>query len=1249
MLAKHQKNKTEGVYMTTSYKKRRNKKILALCLSSFMLMAAATSFAACGSGDDSSVDDSEVTTTETDTARIKNGSFEFFDDNNGKNLIITSPTGWSKSTGSSAQGSASSSKTASGIVDTSDDAWKDLTTSSGKAHATEAEAKANWESLTARDRLAFYDAWLDEDDDHKLADLSFYDEDKHDYNITIDDVPLDSEGNPLANPGTHYADGAEEKDKDTHILMLHNSYSDGKGTAQKYTASTTITVEPGTSAQFSVWVKTMDMTFNGTADEKGSQVNGLRGAYIGVTHTVGGNTLDQVQIKNIDTQAVNPDGDDNGWVQYHFYLKGCSYASSTFTMVLGLGQGGGTDKLEYVDGYAFFDDVECSIVSNETYDETVTELVSQNKLSRDDVVGIYTETDDRLFRADKEYKETFHYALDLHAQFDAYDLTASKLKTGLTEEKSGNTTYVSGVPQGGLPAGTELYGQINRLTADDVTGLYTIAELNSSTNKYAKKVMGNDFKEYPFGDTNSKVLMLLSADGAAYTSTLKDDAFTLAPDSYLMVSFWLKTSDMSGFTGASITVHETEGTNETSLSSLDTTSITTVDIDDLENDGETIEDIYDGWQQCFFFLENETESDKSFYLTFSYGPTTIVDKKNSDFYPGYAAFTNFETYEMTEKQFSYAATGTYAKSVSLTGEELSSADAGFDSAASIPENAIETGIADPKNYTGVYGGSGYVVAGGTNNAINDNEYAGLVNKKYAANYRKEMNESADKTNHWLYKLSMKAGVVIDDEDAWWEKIFGTSTQPLLIYNDQQQSYGYIGSSQTVSSSSYATVSIKVKVSAGTQANIYLVDTSKKKYDKTLSINTVAYTYWYDDSGNVCAKDPSDKDFNKKTDVAFYLREKDGLYEVNKKWSGYVSDMDGKYYANLSNYEKDEETGNLLLADGYHKYNYDSSKPKTEGNDGIAYYCKDGKYYAYRNYTTQVLDLKDVAGLTPRYTNVKADGTQGDAKNLLMTVEDTEGEWVTCTFYIHTGSAEKNYRLEVWSGTREGSESSQSAKDSYVIFDTVKPNSVDSSFSDLEKEAVEAIKKENGWTEKQFKEQYANVIYSTYSFFDSPSFLRYDSTLDADEIGNAYTSYAASTYSEGIPYLYYEDSKQSPNNPLYTMFVDYSYIDVTVTADSTDDGGDDDTDDETESDTNMWLFISSLVIAIALIVAVIGLAIQKIIKKAHLKKARAAASNIPGAARRRYAKKAIAADDKKKSEPVKKEEPKNTDDNDPYDD
>ena len=146
------------VTMTTSYRKRRNRKILALLLSSFML-AAAGALTACGGGTDSSTDDTEQTYTEPDNARIQNGSFEFFDDGEGKNLIITSPTGWSRSNDSSAQGTASSSRTASGIVNTDGEAWENLTSSSGLSHETEAEAEANWDSLTAKDKLEFYDTW----------------------------------------------------------------------------------------------------------------------------------------------------------------------------------------------------------------------------------------------------------------------------------------------------------------------------------------------------------------------------------------------------------------------------------------------------------------------------------------------------------------------------------------------------------------------------------------------------------------------------------------------------------------------------------------------------------------------------------------------------------------------------------------------------------------------------------------------------------------------------------------------------------------------------------------------------------------------------------------------------------------------------------------------------------------------------------------------------------------------------------
>ena len=61
------------------------------------------------------------------------------------------------------------------------------------------------------------------------------------------------------------------------------------------------------------------------------------------------------------------------------------------------------------------------------------------------------------------------------------------------------------------------------------------------------------------------------------------------------------------------------------------------------------------------------------------------------------------------------------------------------------------------------------------------------------------------------------------------------------------------------------------------------------------------------------------------------------------------------------------------------YGYDESKWKHDGNDGIAFYYKDGKYYAYSNHTVEVTDLSSVSGLA-RYTN--AEGTE---RNLMMVV------------------------------------------------------------------------------------------------------------------------------------------------------------------------------------------------------------------------------------------------------------------------
>jgi len=73
-----------------------------------------------------------------------------------------------------------------------------------------------------------------------------------------------------------------------------------------------------------------------------------------------------------------------------------------------------------VDGYAFFDDAECTVVSNETYDEQVKDLPEDNK------VDILTDSEKKIFEADKSYKDQFEYAIDLSSGVtsDAYDLSS---------------------------------------------------------------------------------------------------------------------------------------------------------------------------------------------------------------------------------------------------------------------------------------------------------------------------------------------------------------------------------------------------------------------------------------------------------------------------------------------------------------------------------------------------------------------------------------------------------------------------------------------------------------------------------------------------------------------------------------------------------------------------------------------------------------------------------------------------------
>jgi len=1171
--------------MKDSIKNRKNK-LLALCLSAMMFSSVAA-FASCtdkNAADSSSSSSSSASTSEEkDTGLIKNAGFETF---NADNAINTSATGWSRSVNSAPSGSALSSKAASGIIDLSADAWDNLTgsyyTNPDEVKAlTEAQAEAVWDELTVRDKLAYYDQWKKDHPKGKIStDLKFYES----FNIDSGDIP------DIKRFDTHHKEGDEGYGEDNKVLMIHNEYPEkdstatykALGTAQKYTSASTVTVKAGSAAKFSVWVKTQDLKSSSTSGSPQEAVD--KGAYISLTHSVGGKSLDEYKVENINTENMDAATLSNGWKQYTFLLKGSSYADTTFSVVLGLGQGGGTYRGEYVNGYAFFDDIECEVISSSTYDDEFTKL----GIKDEDVVGFADEGEDKVVNVAKtDNVDRDAFALDFYGEFKQVNdvLTNAKAETTKSEIKGEMLSSKKGEAtpswlKGGLDGTKDVTQTFGNPAAIEGTA-------TSTDNQYLKAVYDNYFKDNKFSE-NKPLLLLMSTNGVAYTADLgydfsfkkpatDDNGNVITEDGktvyervseYLVLSFFVKTSDLNGYTGAGITL--VDGENKTSFSSIDTTSITPVKIGDNE-------DVYEGWQQCFFFIKDASESDKftntTFTLSFNFGPTSIEEGTAIDSYhPGFAAFTDFKVYTMTKDEYESAQSGTYAKLVSVKGdkEDEKTSSNGFDTAAGVPSNAIEKGLAHLQNYKGVYSNSAYIT-GGVNDSTDYNTYAnaGLISKQYFT----EDDGYFTSSNTWLDGVKNLVTVDPNSElsasEQVWNTIFGKdASRPLLIWNDDSmsnKSYGYIGTEKTIAANSYTAISVRVKVSANAKASVYLIDTTQEKYDTTLSIGR-NLTYWYDENGNICTGDPSEK----ATQVAFKLQT-NGLYKADKNWDGYDASMENVWFANLNAYAKDPVNQNLLVAEGgaFHSYN---DYWNNEGLDGVAYYYNaiNKKYYADRALTIPVSNLAEVDALKPRYDAID------EKQTMSATVEATNGEWKTVTFYIHTGDAAKNYRLEVWSGTRDGK---GNPENSYVIFDTYNPGEAESNFTGLLEEYEDKVSDDN-------------KFYGVFSYYDTANYLRYNATIDEKGDGNLYKeNYSPSSYEEGIAFLKYETTEE------YSVFADYQYSEKTVAKSEIEEDEDTDTEDSTvEPETNIWLLASSLSIAIILVFVVISLVVRKILKK-----------------------------------------------------
>lgn len=1176
------------------------------------------------------------------------------------------------------------------------------------------------------------------------------------------------------------SDDVNDKNYISNVLMLHNYPTDSNynGIHQYYT-SQSITLEANTAAEISVWVKTSNLKF-----ARGySQLNEEdRGAYIEVTQSVGGNTVDPFRIQAINTEKIlkdnpNLDNSSNGWIKYTVYVEGCDFGESTVTLNLGLGQ---SDNYEKLNGYAFFDDVQVTKYVNLT-DEGCTYTDNAAKIDKDTTCYITSEKDEKVFVADRAItnrdlgryedklrnSQDFHYLLNLTSAANGTAVAfGSNVTAALTTEKSATgKLYASAKELTGIKtAGGINITQNNNgneytlpkglknpvITKDDTIGSFPYNETAFAGSIYSnlltEKLTAEDAR---LPEYNGNILLMHSRYSAAYTSTITDDAaFKLEGGEHLILSFWVKTSDMKGKTAATLVITDLADDKNTASFAVDTTGKTT-DVADNE-------DIYNGWVQCFFFVANDTTTEQSFKIDFQFGNTSISETNLDSYYygGGWVALADMQVLKVDEDVYNLTTSGTTSQKFTFTADKDETSGVAFDTESGTSD--IKNGVVNAANYDGVNGASSSVTDGAykknydgkNNNYVNNNgeitRYAGLINKTH---YQDSYN---DVTREHILKAF--GGTDFSNTLGAWEAVFGkTCYQPLIIINNLREyvdkaeanennyknyyveaeedysgddtfevngkiyrrvgedekfseeteyyskddivkvaNYGFVGAVKTIAASSYEAVSVKVKVSGNATAYVYLVDDTTHK---VLGYSTPAYTYYYDDEGNVLnAKFDGMTEAEHKAAIVYTLRE-DGLYDGK----------DGKVYANLRNYKKlykysdnenkdfYDENGAIVTYDNLQKLDFDKqywadANKTTEAAHFLVnsegknlYEFKNGAYYYIvsdgEGYVTSDVEVNPFDDKIARWVANGSFGEYAVAINANNAAADADG-WVTVNFFIHTGSEELKYRLELWSGERgeTGVDKDGNYDTGAVAFDYSAISVTESEYTgilndcelEIREEYINILKTsgveipeddigrtdleyyENLVTEKigaakvaELQSKYGYTAkYYAYTLYDSEAYVPFNSETAKDgETGYDY-SITDDISAEKLAYFTYTNKEMNS----VSVFADYSAVQQKIEMNTVDD--DDTSDDDTDDNAGeIWLLVSSIVLLVAILITLVSLLLKDVFKKHRRNKNAKEISKNNYRKRQRYIRKlhlstdsAEPAEEPETDEPATEEQP-----------
>lgn len=736
-----------------------------------LMLSLSLGLAACTDNNNDSSSSSSTSAssaTVADEHTLLNGNFEYYAEGNSITFPYRTSIRWTTSRGyivsATSEDYAPSSDASSGIIDTSDDKYQ------------------------------------------TLLDVKFGDDTLRKY-LSKDGVDW--------NPHSPSYYGYTEKDTaipDTtenggnRVLMIHNRLKNnaGQGTAQYfYTSGSTLSLPAGGHGKLTVWVNTFGLA---------SEMNIDYGAYVKVVDRLNSNTTAPLIVKNINT--------DGQWSKIEIYLEGNELASSSYTLYLGLGLGSSRVAKEYVEGFAFFDDVTFDVL-NEDDDDYAAELAAHNT-----EVKALRGTENVHAPLAVNADSVLELAEDNTENTTVVSLNNVTEKTNKTDDKESYTTTKClidfdpapaayddfKIGSDGIDFNDEVFFDSDHKTAaqnsENVSvGYDTLANIKEKLSDDKAFNHGDDGDETYFGDSD-KFVYFNYKKSSSYTVT--SDPITVKPDGRVLITFWYKVkieNMSSNVTGLTVSVRDRglagAGT-ALSESEYKTTSAVTSKGDDNNN----------GWVKHTILISNTTkpidttpgvncgyELDdvlaREYDIRFVFGPEGKLEQDLTLYPEGYALIGGVSVRNLTEDSAEL-----FSASTSVT----------------LQADVMNSEVKHEDNYT-FDAGEAHI-----ENAVLDNPSGGNI-RPY--NYDKITNSGIFNTEYYTHPDYDLTKLAKQDAD-------NKYVQALLI----GEAAGYYSTKSTVSAFSVAKVSVKLTTFGKATATVAVVNRNDM-VDDHYSILTLA--------------------------------------------------------------------------------------------------------------------------------------------------------------------------------------------------------------------------------------------------------------------------------------------------------------------------------------------------------------------------------------------------------------------------